>query len=102
MFHPDTVTIFRREKCRREGNVANVSASYLTSARHALQVEIATRRVLGPYTLPDPQSIFGIRKWKLDGALDAAHKGLVHVLSKVCRQDDNPIVLFHLLQQVVD
>src|SRR5690242_11476515 len=103
MSHSDYAPLFGREESRTHRDVFYVAAGHSYLPRQRRQIDVIAQRTLRwkqhcPYQL----SILFVRKWKIDDDLKPAHKRFVDVLTKVSRENRNPVVLFHLLQQVTD
>src|SRR5690348_1766574 len=101
MRHSDHATLFGREKSCAQRDVFYVAAGHSYQPCERRQIDVIAQRTLcwkqhRPYQL----SVLFLREWKIDDDLKPAHKCFVDVLTKVSREDRDPVVLFHLLQQV--
>ena len=68
----------------------------------AVGLRVDAGRPGGNRPRPDVMTCLGLGKRKVDDNVDPADESLVDVLAKVRRQDDDAIVLFNTVQQVVN
>src|SRR5664279_1696400 len=88
------------QKRRAQCHILDASARYWELLRQLLEVNLCIqRRGRREMALPNPNSLSNIRKRKLDNEADAPSERLVHILTKIGCQNDDPVVLFHFLQQ---
>src|SRR5215472_9649110 len=99
MLHPDQVMIFRSQKSRMHGDVANDSAGDV-QLRQPLEVDRANRSGGGKNSPPDTGAGSCIRKWKLHDETHAPYKGAVERLLHVGRQNGNSAIGLDALQQI--
>src|SRR6266849_150038 len=101
MPHVDGRVVVRRQKCRLQGDVANVPARHV-KAGQLLDVETIGWRRARKYTSPDLSSEQLVGEWEVDHETKATEEGRVKRFLHVGGQDGQTPICLHSLQEVAD
>src|SRR5437870_4799051 len=90
-----------RQEGRAERDIADVAAADVESSQLVL-VQSACRRAGGEYAPPDLGPLKHVRERELNDEADASQKSRIQRPLEVGRQDGQPAVGLHALQQIAD
>src|SRR6185436_11576707 len=102
MGHPDHASVGGGIEGRVDRYVLDMAARELDLPSKKAEVQVVDRRIGRKSDLPDKIAMLFVGERELDDVLQPSHERVIHVLAKICRQDRNAVVFFHLLEQVPD
>src|ERR1700730_4723062 len=99
--HTDYTPIGRGIKSGRQSYVLDVAARELHLARDQSDVHIVGKRgFLRENAFPDLPAIFFIWEGEFDDGLQASYKSRIEILAQIGRQNADPLIFLHLLEEV--
>src|SRR5690606_20799534 len=103
VLHGDGVGVLGGRECRIDDYVLYVASCYLEPAREEIIVHVrGYGRFSRHHALPYPAAVLLLREGKFDQEVHSPHEGIIDIGPQIAGQDDNPLMLLHLLQQIAD